>query len=123
METTLTEDQAFSKAEREAVYRAIYERRDIRKEFLPDPISHEVMSRLLRAAHHAGSVGFMQPWNFIIISEPSNPGLKGMAALFTREFYQSAKDHLAPRGILCQWVPLYSIDPFSVKTIISIPFN
>ncbi|NOT12759.1 MAG: 5,6-dimethylbenzimidazole synthase [Methylococcaceae bacterium] len=50
-----------------AVYRVIYERRDMRH-FLPDPIEPEVLSRLLRAAHHAPSVGFMQPWRFIRIS-------------------------------------------------------
>lgn len=60
---------AFSDEERKAVYRAIYERRDIRKEFLPDPIPKEVLSRILDAAHHAGSVGFMQPWNFIIVDD------------------------------------------------------
>lgn len=58
---------AFSAAEREAVYRAIYTRRDVRDQFLPDPISNEMLMKLLDAAHHAPSVGFMQPWNFIVI--------------------------------------------------------
>ena len=52
-----------------AVYRAIYERRDVRH-FLPDPVAPELFSRLLEAAHHAPSVGFMQPWRFIRISDP-----------------------------------------------------
>jgi 5,6-dimethylbenzimidazole synthase len=55
-----------------AVYRAIYERRDIRH-FLPDAIAPEIFGRLLDAAHHAPSVGFMQPWRFIRIS---NLGLR-----------------------------------------------
>ena len=59
----------FSDAERRAVYRAIYERRDIRSQFLPDPIPDEVLGRLLDAAHHAPSVGFMQPWDFILIRD------------------------------------------------------
>lgn len=59
----------FSPAERRAVYRAIYERRDIRSQFLPDPIADPVIARLLDAAHHAPSVGFMQPWDFILIRE------------------------------------------------------
>lgn len=58
---------AFSAAEREAVYRAIYTRRDVRDQFLPEPISNEMLMKLLDAAHHAPSVGFMQPWNFIVI--------------------------------------------------------
>ena len=54
-------------AEREAVYKTIYARRDVRGEFKPDPIPDEVLSRVLNAAHHAPSVGFMQPWNFIVV--------------------------------------------------------
>jgi 5,6-dimethylbenzimidazole synthase len=56
--------EPFSLAEREAVYRAIFERRDVRRNFLLKPIPEEVLARLLNAAHHAGSVGFMQPWDF-----------------------------------------------------------
>ena len=52
-----------------AVYRAIYQRRDMRH-FLPDPIAPEQLLRLLNAAHHAPSVGFMQPWRFVRISCP-----------------------------------------------------
>lgn len=57
----------YSDAEIAAVYRAIYERRDMRH-FLPDPVAPEVLNRLLNAAHHAPSVGFMQPWRFIRIA-------------------------------------------------------
>jgi 5,6-dimethylbenzimidazole synthase len=62
--------QPFSEAERRGVYRAIYERRDIRSHFLPDPIPPAVLGRVLDAAHHSPSVGFMQPWDFIIIQDP-----------------------------------------------------
>jgi 5,6-dimethylbenzimidazole synthase len=61
----------FSPAERRGVYRAIYERRDIRAQFLPKPIPDHVLGRLLDAAHHAPSVGFMQPWDFIVIRSNS----------------------------------------------------
>jgi len=61
----------FSPAERRGVYRAIYERRDIRAQFLPKPIPDCVLGRLLDAAHHAPSVGFMQPWDFIVIRSDS----------------------------------------------------
>ncbi len=70
METrTQTSSRApeFSEAEKRAVYRAIYERRDMRREFLPEPIPDDTIRKLLDAAHHAGSVGFMQPWSFIVI--------------------------------------------------------
>lgn len=55
---------AFSPAEQQAVYRAIYERRDMRH-FSGGTVADEVLLRLLRAAHHAPSVGLMQPWRFI----------------------------------------------------------
>lgn len=57
-------------AERDAVYRAILTRRDTRGEFLLDPVPDEILSRLLVAAHHAPSVGFMQPWSFIVVRSP-----------------------------------------------------
>ena len=56
--------------QREAVYRAINERCDMRH-FLPDPIDADTLQRLLEAAHAAPSVGYMQPWRFIRISEPT----------------------------------------------------
>ena len=55
--------------ERDAVYKTIYNRRDTRAEFLPDPIEDEVLNRVLKAAHHAPSVGFMQPWDFVVIKD------------------------------------------------------
>ena len=60
----------FSTEDIAAVYKAIAERRDIRH-FLPDPIAPELLERLLNAAHSAPSVGFMQPWRFIRISDAS----------------------------------------------------
>ncbi len=59
---------AFSKTERAAVYRAIAERRDMRH-FLPGPVDPAVLLRLLQAAHAAPSVGLMQPWRFIRVSD------------------------------------------------------
>ncbi|MHA6344910.1 5,6-dimethylbenzimidazole synthase [Roseivivax sp. CAU 1761] len=61
----------FSAAERAAVYRAIETRRDVRGQFLPDPVEDALLMRLLAAAHHAPSVGLMQPWNFIVIRDPA----------------------------------------------------
>jgi len=62
-------DAAFSAAERDAVYRCIFNRRDVRGQFLPDAIPDAVLARLLTAAHHAPSVGFMQPWDFIVVRD------------------------------------------------------
>jgi 5,6-dimethylbenzimidazole synthase len=61
----------FSEEERRGVYRAIYERRDVRSHFLPDAVPDEVLTHILDAAHHAPSVGFMQPWDFIVIRDPA----------------------------------------------------
>lgn len=53
---------------RRGVYEAIARRRDVRS-FRPDPIAPEALARILFAAHHAGSVGFSQPWNFILVED------------------------------------------------------
>lgn len=61
----------FSDAEREAVYRVIAERRDVRRGFLDAPLPDDLIARLLAAAHHAPSVGLMQPSRFILIRDRS----------------------------------------------------
>lgn len=58
----------FDESDTAAVYRAIFERRDMRH-FRSDPVDPAILARLLRAAHHAPSVGFMQPWRFIRVTE------------------------------------------------------
>ena len=55
-------------ADIDAIYRAIGERRDMRH-FRPDPVDPAVLARLLDAAHHAPSVGYMQPWRFLRITD------------------------------------------------------
>lgn len=59
----------FSEQERQTIYDVIYRRRDVRSEFRPDPVPEEVLERILAAAHHAPSVGFMQPWDFIVVKD------------------------------------------------------
>ena len=61
---------SFTEAETQAVYRAIHERRDMRH-FAGGEVAPGLLRRLLDAAHHAPSVGFMQPWRFIRIREPA----------------------------------------------------
>ena len=75
---TTPEPHAFSAAEQQAVYRAIYKRRDMRH-FSGGSVTDEVLQRLLSAAHHAPSVGFMQPWRFIRVrSQPLRAELHGL---------------------------------------------
>jgi 5,6-dimethylbenzimidazole synthase len=64
-------DPQFSAPERDAVYKCIFNRRDVRGQFLPDAIPDAVLARILDAAHHAPSVGFMQPWDFIVVRNPA----------------------------------------------------
>lgn len=74
--------QEFSAEEKRGLYRAIYERRDVRSQFLPEPIPTDILARLLAAAHHAPSVGYMQPWDFILINDPAlRQAVKHMFAL------------------------------------------
>lgn len=73
---------AYNEIERAAIYRVINERRDMRH-FLPDPVDADVLARLLQAAHHAPSVGFMQPWRFVRITDSALR--KSMHALVEQE--------------------------------------
>lgn len=59
---------AYSQNEQAAIYKVIAERRDMRH-FLPMPVDSEILTKILQAAHHAPSVGLMQPWRFIRISD------------------------------------------------------
>jgi 5,6-dimethylbenzimidazole synthase len=63
----LTEE--FTDEEKKGFYKAIYSRRDVRSHFTSRSIKDDVLSRILNAAHHAPSVGFSQPWNFILIKD------------------------------------------------------
>jgi 5,6-dimethylbenzimidazole synthase len=82
-------NHAFSAQERRAVYRAIAERRDMRR-FVPGgTVGHDVLSRLLQAAHAAPSVGLMQPWRFIRITDESVR--QAIHVLVDEERYLTAK--------------------------------
>lgn len=87
----------------ENLYRVIFSRRDVRSQFLPDAVPDAVLSRLLYAAHHAPSVGYMQPWNFLVIKSDevkqrihtafneANEEAAGMFDGERRELYSSLK--------------------------------
>ena len=53
----------------------------------------------------------------VIVSEPSNPWIAGVASLFTADFYAAARQRLAPGGVFCQWAQLYELGPARVKMI------
>ena len=97
----------FPEAARDAVYRAIHERRDVRSQFLPDPIPAEVLVRLLQAAHHAPSVGFMQPWDFIVIDSPAVK--QAVKTIFERENRKAAEKFDGEKGALYRRLKLEGI--------------
>jgi len=63
-----TDHHALSAEYQRGLYEAIFRRRDIRK-FIPDAVPDEVLARVIVAAHHAASVGFTQPWDFIVVRD------------------------------------------------------
>ena len=54
----------------------------------------------------------------VIVSEPSNPWMAGVAALFTREFFSAARARLKPEGLFCQWAHTYDISPSDLRSIV-----
>ncbi|HEY6534245.1 MAG TPA: 5,6-dimethylbenzimidazole synthase [Candidatus Nitrosocosmicus sp.] len=60
-------NREFSEFEKDVFYDVIFSRRDVRQNFIVKKIEDNILLRILKAAHHAPSVGFSQPWNFILI--------------------------------------------------------
>jgi len=85
----------FSEQEKESFYKAIYSIRDVRSNFTPEPIDDQVLTRILEAAHHAPSVGFSQPWNFILIKNTETR--KKIKESFEKEKDRSSKLVEEPR--------------------------
>jgi len=55
----------------------------------------------------------------LIVSEPSNPWIAGVAGLFTDEFYREVRSRLAPGGMLVQWIQAYSLYPEDLKMVLA----
>ena len=89
-------DHHFTDEQRAGLYRAIHERRDVRSQFLPDPIAPAILARLLKAAHHAPSVGFMQQWDFIVID--SMEVKRAVKALYEEANTEAANNYDGERG-------------------------
>ena len=97
----------FSAEEKRGLYRAIHERRDVRAQFRPDPIPKAVLARILTAAHHAPSVGFMQPWDFILIDDGELR--HAVQRLFNRENERAAANYQGERQALYRSLKLEGI--------------
>ena len=95
MKTEPLQNSEINETERDAVYKTIYGRRDIRSFFKPDPVSAEVLARVLKAAHRAGSVGYMQPWNFIVVDDFETR--KRVKRSFEREREDAAREFSSER--------------------------
>lgn len=79
----------FTDEEKRGFYKAIYSRRDVRSHFISKPIEEEKLSKILHAAHHAPSVGFSQPWNFILIKDMKTK--QKVKESFQKEHEQASK--------------------------------
>jgi spermidine synthase len=55
----------------------------------------------------------------VIISEPSNPWMRGIGSLFSLEFYELVARRLAPKGIVCQWIHMYGLFPEDLKMVVN----
>ena len=62
-----TDLDSFTLTEKEGLYKAVFSRRDVRSHFIDKKIQDDVLVKILNAAHHAPSVGYSQPWDFILI--------------------------------------------------------
>ncbi|MFE3901507.1 nicotinate-nucleotide--dimethylbenzimidazole phosphoribosyltransferase [Streptomyces sp. NPDC059153] len=103
----------YEDAEREAVLRVMRERRDIRNGFRSDPIPHEVLLRVLEAAHTAPSVGHSQPWDFVVIRSAETR--RSMHELAQRQRDAYAKS--LPKGRAKQFKEL------KIEAILDTPVN
>ncbi|MFE9569812.1 nicotinate-nucleotide--dimethylbenzimidazole phosphoribosyltransferase [Streptomyces sp. NPDC006692] len=103
----------YDDAEREAVLRVMRERRDIRNGFRSDPIPHEVLLRVLEAAHTAPSVGHSQPWDFVVIRSAETRRTMHELAQRQREAYAKS----LPKGRAKQFKEL------KIEAILETPVN
>ncbi|GAA2498140.1 hypothetical protein GCM10023100_63530 [Actinocorallia cavernae] len=103
----------YDDAEREAVLKVMRERRDIRNGFRSDPIPHEVLLRVLEAAHTAPSVGHSQPWDFVVIRSADTRNTMHELAVRQREAYAKS----LPKGRAKQFKEL------KIEAILDTPVN
>ncbi|MBZ6194693.1 nicotinate-nucleotide--dimethylbenzimidazole phosphoribosyltransferase [Streptomyces olivaceus] len=104
---------AYDDAERAAVLKVMRERRDIRNGFRSDPIPHEVLLRVLEAAHTAPSVGHSQPWDFVVIRSEDTRRAMHELAMRQRDAYAKS----LPKGRAKQFKEL------KIEAILDTPVN
>ena len=97
-------------------YRVIERRRDVRA-FRPDPIPSETLYRILGAAHHAPSVGLMQPWNFIVIQDADTK--TRIKEIFLEENAKAAAHYSGPRANLYRSLKLEGIQEAPVNLCVT----
>jgi 5,6-dimethylbenzimidazole synthase len=107
----------FTDDERRGVYRAIHERRDVRSRFIPAALPDEVLARILDAAHHAPSVGFMQPWEFILIRDA--PVRRAVQQLFEDANTRAAEAYTGDRRALYDRLKLEAIVDSAVNLCVT----
>ena len=107
---------AFPPDERAAFYHVIETRRDIRA-FRSDPIPEDILMKILGAAHHAPSVGLMQPWNFIVIHDRATKAR--VHALFLQENQAAAANYEGPRAALYRTLKLEGIEDAPVNVCVT----
>ncbi|MEV6131171.1 nicotinate-nucleotide--dimethylbenzimidazole phosphoribosyltransferase [Streptomyces violaceusniger] len=105
--------EGYDEAERAAVHRVMRERRDIRNGFRSDPIPHEVLLRVLEAAHTAPSVGHSQPWDFVVIRSAETRRAMHELAMRQRDAYAKS----LPKGRAKQFKEL------KIEAILETPVN
>ncbi|WP_155060441.1 nicotinate-nucleotide--dimethylbenzimidazole phosphoribosyltransferase [Streptomyces blattellae] len=104
---------AYEDTEREAVLKVMRERRDVRNGFRSDPIPHEVLLRVLEAAHTAPSVGHSQPWDFVVIRSADTRRTMHELAMRQRDAYAKS----LPKGRAKQFKEL------KIEAILDTPVN
>jgi predicted membrane-bound spermidine synthase len=96
-----------------AVLRASTDFRDVNRDVLADPRVHVVEDDARSALMLADSA------YDLIVSEPSNPWIAGVASLFTRDYFGVVARRLAPDGIFCQWLQMYRVTPGVVAVVVA----
>lgn len=98
------------------LYEAIHLRRDVRR-FRADDVSDVVLARILDAAHHAGSVGFMQPWNFTVVRDAATR--RRIAASYFGENQRAAEHYTGQRRELYESLCLDAIQNSAVNLAVT----
>lgn len=102
------------------IYRVIFSRRDVRR-FHSRPIPDPILHRILEAAHHAPSVGFMQPWNFILVRDPAVRA--EVKRLFLVENRKAARRFRGARRRLYSRLKLEGIEESAVNICVTCDTN